>query len=50
MVLQTKSEEVIRLLPQHHVLPDKFRQENTKKNTTKRAYEVIMVHHLHMLS
>lgn len=31
MVLQTESEEVIRLLPQHHVLPDKFRRENIEK-------------------
>lgn len=31
MILLTESEEVIRLLPQHHVLPDKFRRENIEK-------------------
>lgn len=35
MVLQTESEEVIKLLPQHHVLPDKFRRENIEKYNKK---------------
>ena len=30
MTLQTESEEVIGLLLEHHVLPDKFRRENNK--------------------
>lgn len=31
MILQTESEEVIRFLPEHHVLPDKFKRENIEK-------------------
>ncbi len=31
MIVQTELEEGIRRLPEHHVLPDKFRRENIEK-------------------
>ena len=51
MILQTKPEEVIRLLPEErHVVADKSMWENKEKITTKVVYEVIVFYHLHMPS
>ena len=51
MSLLTESEEVIRLLPERHVLSDKKYDENMHgKMTIRMAYEVVMPYHLHMPS
>ena len=47
MILPKKSEEVVRLLPERHVLPIRV-YEKIQKNDNKMAYEVIVLGHLHM--
>ena len=49
MILLTESEEVIRLLPERHVLSDKYVRKHGKM-AIRMAYEVIMPYHLHMPS
>lgn len=47
MSLLKESEEVIKLLPELHSLPDKSILEY-RENDNKMAYEVIILYHLHM--
>ena len=39
MILQTESEEVIRLLPEHHILSDRIFKKTQKNDNKKMAYE-----------
>ena len=49
MILLTESEEVIRLLPERHVLSEEL-CEKARKNDNKNGYEMVMPYHLHMPS
>ena len=49
MILLTESEEVIRLLPERHVLSDRSMRKHGKM-TIRMAYEMVMPYHLHMPS
>ena len=49
MMLLTESEEVIRLLPERHVLSDRITRKH-RKMAIRTAYEVVMPYHLHMPS
>lgn len=49
MMLLTESEEVIRLLPERHVLSDRITRKH-RKMAIRTAYEVVMPYHLHMES
>ena len=50
MMLLTESEEVIRLLPERHVLSDRIYVRKHRKMAIRMAYEVVMSYHLHMPS
>ena len=50
MILLTESEEVIRLLPERHVLSDRIYVRKHGKMTIRMAYEMVMPYHLHMPS
>ena len=47
MILQTESEEVIRLLPEHHILSDRIFKK-TQKNDNKK-WHMKMIGHYHFV-
>ena len=47
MILQTESEEVIRLLPEHHILSDRIFKK-TQKNDNKK-WHMKMIGHNHFV-
>ena len=50
MNLQTGAEEVIRLLPEHHVQQIGLYEKNTEKRAIIMAYKVIILYRLYMPS